>query len=263
MKRALTAIALIGLLAGCTEPAAAPKSQQQTQPQTQSTLPDAHGSQPPKPADRSGALPGHAFAGCVTSADGAPIEGVKGATMGKGTRAVVFSNTADGNGCDWVAYGKELTAKGYQVAVWNYGSKDNMERVAELKLIIGKLRAGGAQKIVLAGGSRGACLSVIVAAETDPAVQGVAALSCAKVYNRDNPVEMAPYVAKLKVPAFYAHGEKDGTPLVSEVRAEFNAITAPGKKLVIVPGSGAHGDLLLGAGTVKADLTAFFDRVTA
>ncbi|MEV6524378.1 hypothetical protein AB0M43_20690 [Longispora sp. NPDC051575] len=249
MRRTVITLALLGLLAGCT---GTPK-------------PGATPTQSPK-AGRDAALPGFAFAGCVKSEEGRElgVPGLTGAIMGKGDRAVVFSNTADGNGCDWVEYARELVAQGYQVAVWTYGAAGGQpERSAELKSVVEKVRAGGAKKVALVGGSRGGCLSVIGAAEIQPAVAGVGVLSCAKVYNRDQPTDLAPWTAKLTAPTLYVLGDQDPYLKAAEAEADLAAAPATDKKLLVLPGNGAHGDGLLNVPEARKPLTDFLNRVTA
>ncbi|WP_412542366.1 hypothetical protein R8Z50_07640 [Longispora sp. K20-0274] len=247
MRRTVITLALLGLLAGCTS---APKE------------PSAPAGSP-KVGREAAALPGYAFSGCVKSDEGAElgVPGLTGAILGRGERAVVFSNTADGTGCDWVAYAHELVAKGYQVAVWAYGTSGGQpERSAELKSVVDRVRANGATKVALVGGSRGGCLSVIGGADLRPAVAGVGVLSCAKAY--DKPTDLGPWTAKLSAPTLYILGEQDPNLRADDARADLAAIPATDKKLVVLPGNGAHGDALLGFPVAKQELTAFLDRVT-
>jgi pimeloyl-ACP methyl ester carboxylesterase len=211
------------------------------------------------------------FEGCVPASEGTPFTvkagatDVKGVAMGRGNRAVVFSNTAYNAPCDWLAVARELVAKGYQVALWSYSS-GGLEQIGELAAVVDEIRRRGAAKVVLVGGSRGGCLSMMASSELKPPVQGVAILSCAAVFNRRSPTPTAPYVAKVKAPLLHITGELDSVPTLDEAREEFKAYPVADKKLLVVPQTGAHGDQLLttpnAAPTAKPELLDFIDRVS-
>lgn len=213
------------------------------------------------------------FEGCVQPQEGtafslpqannsAPIQGV---VMGRGERAVVFSNTAYNAPCEWLPLARELVAKGWQVALWRYGS-GGLEQIAHLSAVVGQVRSNGARKVVLLGGSRGGCLSMMTAAEIAPPPAGVVLLSCAAVFNRRSPTPTAAWVAKTRVPVLHVTGENDTIPTLDEARAEFAAFPVQDKKLVIVPKTYAHGDQLLAApdaaGTTRPEVMEFLERVT-
>lgn len=192
-------------------------------------------------------------------------EAVQAAAIGRSRRAVVFSNTAYNEPCDWAPFARELAASGWQVVVWKYGSS-GLEQIGELSAVIAETRRRGAEKLVLAGGSRGGCLSMMTSSAPGIEVNGIAILSCAAVFNRRSPTETAPWAARVKVPLLHITGEGDNIPTLDEARKEFAAYPIADKKLVIVPGTGAHGDQLLSApgsaGSTKAELVDFFERVT-
>jgi dienelactone hydrolase len=192
----------------------------------------------------------------------APISGV---AMGQGERAVVFSNTAYNAPCGWVPAARELVARGYQVALWSYEAGD-LQQIGELQAVVAHMRSRGAKRVALVGGSRGGCLSMMTASDLGPQeIAGVAILSCAAIFNRRDPTPTAPWVAKLRVPLLHMTGANDGTPTVKEAQDEFLAYPLTDKKLIVVPGTGAHGDQLLtdpaAAAVASPALIGFLERV--
>jgi dienelactone hydrolase len=151
------------------------------------------------------------------------------------------------------------------VALWSYGS-DGLEQIGHLSAVVDRVRSNGARKLVLVGGSRGGCLSMMAAAEINPPPAGVVLLSCAAVFNRRNPTPTAAWVAKTRVPVLHVTGENDSIPTLDEARAELAAYPVQDKKLVIVPKSYAHGDQLLSApeaaAVTKQEVMDFLERVT-
>ena len=196
-----------------------------------------------------------------------PKEGdaVQAVVIGRSKRAVVLSNTAYNEPCDWAPFARELATSGYQVVLWKYASS-GLEQIGELSAVIAETRRRGAEKVVLAGGSRGGCLSTMTSNEPGIEVNGIAILSCAAVFNRRSPTETAPWATKVKVPLLHITGEGDNIPTLDEARKEFASYPITDKKLVIVPRTGAHGDQLLSvpgsAASTKAELVDFFHRVT-
>lgn len=196
-----------------------------------------------------------------------PKEGdaVQAVAIGRSRRAVVFSNTAYNEPCDWAPFARELAAAGYQVVLWKYAGS-GLEQIGELSAVIAETRRRGAEKVVLAGGSRGGCLSMMTSSAPGVQVNGIAILSCAAVFNRRDPTQTAPWAAKVKVPLLHITGEGDNIPTLDEARNEFASYPVTDKKLVVVPRTGAHADQLLSvpdsAASTKAELVDFFQRVT-
>ncbi|MFI7062126.1 alpha/beta hydrolase [Kribbella sp. NPDC050124] len=196
----------------------------------------------------------------------APVAGgtaVSGVQLGDATRAVVLSYEWGGSPCDWSGVATELVARGYRVALWEYGTLTGLDRVKELQAVVDQVRAAGATEVVLAGGSIGGCVSMIGGSMITPAVSGVAVLSCASWYDVEHRMPTTPLAAKLQVPSLYMASDGDSLP-VAEVRKDFAAVPAKDKKLVVVTGSTAHGvELLDETGTAaKPALFAFLDRIT-
>ncbi|MEU8227191.1 hypothetical protein [Kribbella sp. NPDC048915] len=226
---------------------------------------------PSSSAPSSSATPEGVLAGCPApdaQPFAAPVAGstaVNGVLLGDAARAVVVSYEWGGSACDWAEVATELVARGYRVALWEYGTLTGLNRIKELQAVVDQVRSAGATKVALVGGSVGGCVSMIGGSTITPAVSGVAVLSCASWYDVEHRLPTTPLAAKLRVPALYLAGESDSVP-VAEVRKDFAAVPAKDKKLVVVPGSAAHGiELLEGtdAATTKQTLFTFLDRVTA
>jgi pimeloyl-ACP methyl ester carboxylesterase len=224
----------------------------------------------PAPSSPTTAAPAGILAGCPTQGAKpftAPVAGgttVNGVQLGNARRAVVVSYEWGGSPCDWSGVATELVARGYRVALWEYGTLTGLERVKELQAVVSQVRAAGATEVVLAGGSVGGCVSMIGGSMITPVVSGVAVLSCASWYDVEHRLPTTPLAAKLRVPSLYLAGDRDSLP-VAEVRKDFAAVPAKDKKLVVVPGSAAHGVELLdgaAAAATKPALFAFLDRVT-
>jgi pimeloyl-ACP methyl ester carboxylesterase len=197
---------------------------------------------------------------CLAPEEGSPfeVEGtgagrVRGVALGQGPRAIVFSNTAAGSPCDWIGISRELVARGFMVALWSYAGPPGLGQAAELRAVVGETTRRGAEKVILAGGSRGGCLSLVVATEPELPVAGLVILSCAAVFNRADPVPTAPWAARLRVPLLHLYGEKDAIPTPDEVRGEFALFPAVDKKLRLFPESAAHGAALLTDATTGAE----------
>lgn len=197
----------------------------------------------------------------------APVAGgsaVSGVLLGDASRAAVLSYEWGGSPCDWSGVATELVARGYRVALWEYGTLTGLDRVKELQAVVDQVRAAGATQVVLAGGSVGGCVSMIGGSTITPAVSGVAVLSCASWYDVEHRLPTTPLAAKLRVPALYLASDGDSLP-IAEVRKDFAVVPAKDKKLVVVAGSTGHGvELLHGteAAVAKPALFAFLDRIT-
>jgi hypothetical protein len=222
------------------------------------------------PSSPTSSAPAGIMAACPSqgaeafSASVAGGSAVSGVQLGDARRAVVLSYEWGGSPCDWSEVATELVARGYRVALWEYGALTGLDRIKELQAVVDQVRAAGATEVVLVGGSVGGCVSMIGGSMITPAVSGVAVLSCASWYDVEHRLPTTPLAAKLRVPALYLAADRDSLP-IAEVRKDFAAVPAKDKKLVVVAGSTDHGVELLhgtGAAVAKPALFAFLDRVT-
>jgi alpha-beta hydrolase superfamily lysophospholipase len=107
-------------------------------------------------------------AATFTRPSGSSIAGVE---AGSGIRAVVISHGATGTKEDFVPIAEAFADAGWRVVAYDAGAN----RMADLTAVVDTVRTSGSAKIVLLGGSLGACLS-IAAADSLKAV-GVVGLS--------------------------------------------------------------------------------------
>ncbi|TCC11158.1 alpha/beta hydrolase [Kribbella soli] len=256
-RSAVCVVVLVLGLAGCGADPAVP-------------APSSPMTSAPAPSSPTTSAPAGVMAACPAQgaepftaavAGGSTVSGVQ---LGDASRAVVLSYEWGGSPCDWSSVATELVARGYRVALWEYGTLTGLDRIKELQAVVDKVRAAGATEVVLAGGSVGGCVSMIGGSMITPAVSGVAVLSCASWYDVEHRLPTTPLAAKLRVPALYLASDGDSLP-VAEVRRDFAVVPAKDKKLVVVAGSTGHGvELLDGteAAVAKPALFAFLDRIT-
>ena len=180
--------------------------------------------------------------------------GTNATVTGRGSTAVVFVNTADGTACDWADYAKTLVADGSTVVAYDYATPDGplADRQRELRGVVAGVKAQGAERVVVIGGSRGGCLALIEAASSAD-IDAVGVLSCAKVWNRADPTPLAGYLAKVRQPVLSVVAAQDPDVPESEVRADAAAL--PRASVLVVPGD-QHGVPLLAQPRVTAQLTA-------
>jgi hypothetical protein len=211
--------------------------------------------------------------GCVPVGDGAPIElsgsdgnPVRGVIFGEGGQGIVLTNEFGGNLCDWLDYAHGLAEDGYQVAVWNFGEHVGVDnRLAALGSVVAELRRRGAQAVVLAGGSYGACLSIIATVHVTPPVAGAVSLSCGTWYDRPRKDMLGP-AARATAPLLLISGENDRLAPPDALRQLHDAAASGDKTMLVVPGTAAHGvDLVTDptvAPTVTTAIEDFVDRVS-
>jgi pimeloyl-ACP methyl ester carboxylesterase len=185
----------------------------------------------------------------------APGEKLPVGVLGTGRVTVVLSEQSDELLCSWLSLAHHLTARGYRVAVWDFGGDDP---VTELTGVVAALRAAGDTPVILAGASEGAKTSLIAATRLHPSPLGVLSLSAeAELQGTD----VAPAVHRLPCPALLVTARGDPYGAASAART-FAATAPPGRvRLVTVPGAD-HGTALL-AGSGSAPVLARIDRFLA
>jgi len=191
----------------------------------------------------------------VPGPDGPLTVGIAGA----GHKTVILSNESDENLCSWLPFSRRLTALGYRVVLWDYGS----EPAGELLALTRWVRRSGLPRIVLMGASEGAKASLVAAARLGHEVRGVVSLSAETVLLPD--IEVARSVARLRGPLLLVTSA--GDPYGSAQAAPRFLAVAPSrdKRLVKVPGAD-HGTALLSgpaAATVRPAVLAFLRHALA
>ncbi len=190
------------------------------------------------------------------TADGVTLAGVE---MGTGERGVVLVNELGRrNLCGWWDYGGYLACRGFRVLLFNHrctagsdcaATDDGGGLVRDIEAAIKRLHDDGALRVALLGASQGASESLLLGARPPEALTAVIALSADELTTA---LAVAPYpanataaAARVRIPALVVVAQNDPHVSVSETRALFDAIPDPTKRLIVLPGSAAHGwDLL-------------------
>jgi hypothetical protein len=215
----------------------------------------------PSPAHPPASATSTALDGCLPARTArvleasAPGETLPVGVLGTGAVTVVLSEQSDELLCSWLPLAHHLTARGFRVAVWDFGGDDP---VAELTAVVTALRTAGNGKIILAGASEGAKTSLIAATRLRPPPLGVLSLS-AEPELQGTPV--APAVHRLPCPALLITASDDPYGAAGAART-FAGTAPPGRvQLVLVPGAD-HGTALL-AGPGSAAVLARIDSFLA
>jgi pimeloyl-ACP methyl ester carboxylesterase len=197
-------------------------------------------------------LPKPTTASCLASEPAAKavrVGALEVQVLGDGESGVVISNESEQDLCDWKNLADSLVSQGYTVALYNYigAADDNAVAVARW------MRAHGASKLALFGGSMGAMASVIGAARLKPAPNALVALS-AEQYLEGTDVGAS--AARLRCPTLFVTADND--PYGSDsADAGFQKLTPKGvSTLIVVPGSD-HGIQLLAHPEVSQQVMAF------
>ncbi len=183
-----------------------------------------------------------------------------GVVLGSGSTGVLLAHMAGGDVCQWLPYGKQLADRGYRVLAFDFAGAGasrghGVPLGRQVEAAAGALRADGASRIVLVGGSMGGTAVLAAAPALSPAPAAVVALSAPTGYGDADATAAAP---KITVPVFYGAGELE-TSFAESARQLYAATPrTTQRQLVLVP-TGAHGVNLLIPETGSAELR---DRVT-
>jgi pimeloyl-ACP methyl ester carboxylesterase len=204
-----------------------------------------------------------------TATDGVRLAG---RVYGSGTTAVVLSNMGDNDPALWDAFAPKLADRGYLVLTYSYRYPINTSdfdsamaahTVDDLRGAVAQVRAGGATRLVLAGGSLGGMATAKVAAGAKAAAMIVLA---APVDLTDYGFHVLPAELRAGLPKLFLGAEQDTVVPFSNLQRMFALATEP-KELKPFPGSehalhlfeGAHAkeleDALIGFVTAKAPAT--------
>ncbi|WP_367437219.1 alpha/beta hydrolase [Streptomyces celluloflavus] len=164
------------------------------------------------------------------------------AVLGHGRRMVVLSNQSDENLCSWLPFATTLIARGYAVALWDFG---DASPVTELDHVVRTLRtATGVPRPFLAGASWGAKVSLIVAAQARPQVRGVVTLSAERILHPST--DVLDYVRKVRSPLLLVTADHDPYGSAEAAALFLEAAPTHHKTLISIPGT-RHGTALLTA----------------
>jgi hypothetical protein len=169
-------------------------------------------------------------------------ERVPAALIGRGSTGAVFANQSGGTLCDWLPFAR-LAAHGVRSLLFDYSGADYVDVT---RVAIRALRAAGAHRVVLVGGSLGGQVAVRVAARPPPGLTAGATLSAERIGRSLG--DVLPYARRVHIGSLYVGSTGDGyTTFGADTRALYRATPATGKRIVLVGGD-AHGvDLLSGA----------------
>jgi pimeloyl-ACP methyl ester carboxylesterase len=177
---------------------------------------------------------------------------LRAAQLGTGSRAVVFSDQSDENGCAWEDFAAELTGLGYRAVLYDYTNEDPP---ADLAAVVRTVAASGATNVALVGASKGAKTSIIVAADS-PSVHALVSLSAESTLGE---TDVAPYAARLTTPTLFVTADQDAYGATTATRSFYAAAPASDKTLLIRPGT-AHGTALLTDAEVHQAIVKFLGR---
>jgi alpha-beta hydrolase superfamily lysophospholipase len=180
------------------------------------------------------------------AADGTKLVGHR---FGTGTSAVVLAHQADSTLCAWVDEAERLAAQGFTAIAFDfrgYGASQSRKAPADHALALDvaaavKLARGlGATRVLLLGASMGGWASIIAAADSHPAVQGVVAVSApADWYG-----SALTAAKRLTAPVLYISARDDTSVRAVDSQKLFAATASANKEIKIVPGV-FHGTLLV------------------
>ncbi|MEU2611289.1 alpha/beta hydrolase [Micromonospora sp. NPDC007271] len=196
---------------------------------------------------------------------GAEIEAeLGGIVLGSGSTGVVLAHMAGGDVCQWASFGQKLTDRGYRVLAFDFAGSGvsrghGVPLSRQVEAAAGALRADGASRIVLAGGSMGGAAVLAATPALNPPPVAVVALSSPVGYGDADAAAAAPQIT---APVFYGAGELEAS--FAETARQLYATTpqTTQRQLVLAPTS-AHGVSLLdpetGAVEIRDRVTRFLD----
>lgn len=185
--------------------------------------------------------------------DGVPLAA---AEAGTGVRGVVLIHEAGSRGlCGWWDYAAYLSGRGFHVLLFDHrctgqsacpvGGAAGNGLMSDIETAIAQLRADGAAKVVLLGGSQGASEALIAASVAPHAVAGVVALSADEL---TAPLAVPPYpqtasaaAPRLRLPALFAVAASDQFVSVEDTRALVASVGSSSKRLVELGQRAGHG----------------------
>ena len=184
------------------------------------------------------ALPPAAAAMEPCPGDGRTFEISKGETtfsgirFGRGPDVAVLSHQVRSSECELVAPAVRLAEEGFQAVTWTadpFPSAEGLEQIVKIE------RRRGAKRIVLAGASKGATMSLYLAAKLD--VDAVVALSPNDFHKYGD--DLMPRVARYKGPVMVVSTELDTS--IAHVPDQV-AETHDGREHIeLIMGNGDHG----------------------
>jgi pimeloyl-ACP methyl ester carboxylesterase len=206
-------------------------------------------------------LTGAERAGAVRFPSGSGAE-LAGVVLGTGRTGVVLAHGQHGGLCEVAPYGRVLAGRGYRVLLFDFNSfgasgvspdaPANPHYDRDVAAAAGRLRAAGADRVLVVGTETGGLAAVVAATDVTPPLSGVVDLSGPAAVSG---MDARAAAARLAVPALFVVGTDD--PWYDEVRSVYAADRAADRQLEVVPGA-AHGvGLVEPDGPAAATVAAF------
>lgn len=195
----------------------------------------------------------------LEAGDGTKLAGV---VLGKGPRGLVLGHQGASSFCDVLPLARRYASAGYRVLALDFrghgSSTKSVRRPTALDSDVAgavrELRARGARKVVLVGGSMGAAAVVVAASRI--AVDGVVSLSAPGSYIGLDSVASGRRISEPLLVAAASEDRNDQFDFAADARRIYDAAGAAEKELVLADGS-AHGFALLDLGPVRSKVDAF------
>lgn len=187
-----------------------------------------------------------------------------GALFGTGPRAVIFSNIGNGVQADWQELPALLAQQGYLVLTYDWrgfgasgGAQDYVASTQDLAAAIELIRAQGATRIILAGGSLGGIASIKNARIAELA--GLVVISSPR--NAPKLLIADEEIAAIKAPKLFVGSTQDTIIPYSETEAMYKLAIEP-KTLQTFSGA-AHGTDILKSADHDALARLLLDFIAA
>ena len=171
---------------------------------------------------------------------------LSGIERGTGSVGVVLAHMLGSSQLAWSAYASKLADEGFHVLTFDFrghgvsgGDRNPSLAALDLAAAVAKIRALGANRVLVVGASMGGTAALVVASTEQLA--GVVSISAPAQIDE---LDAGPAARRLDEPALFVVGEKDDNRYTDAAR-QFNAAAPQPKKLEVVAGTSAHGTALL------------------
>jgi pimeloyl-ACP methyl ester carboxylesterase len=211
-------------------------------------------STPPTLAQACGSAAGlQARSSWLTTADGVRLYEIE---AGRGATTIVLAHQGGSNLCDTLSYAKTLVAAGFRVLAfdfrgWGHSELPSRNRLAlgrDLAAAVGRVRAGGAKHVFLAGASMGG--AAVVQNTAGLQVDGRISFSGTRLwlgYGVNDPASLP----RIRAPFLYVGSRDDPRAPLQEALGIFRRIGSHDKRTVLYAGSW-HGWSLVDAAPFAA-----------
>ena len=226
----------------------------------------------------------------IKATDGVRLGAIQ---VGAGPRGVVLIPELGMEGkCGWWQYAASLAAHGFNVVAIDHRCKGDSDcpsgpagylgsaasapagLMADIDGAVRAVRAAGAVKVALVGGSQGAAEALIAGTRPQPGVTGIAALSADELTlplaTGSYPATAQAAAPSLRLPVLMAVASADSYISVQDTQRLYASVASRDKRLVVLGSAAGHGwDMVDANGpgqpapAFASTLTAFLQRVTA